>query len=246
MSNYSNSEEKKQFIQHVGEFIGSSEKTSKEIAEEIGMPYTTFQGYINGARRPDFETVKRIADYFGVIPEYLIGWSESTHKSGDTKTVSDYIGLSDASIEKLHKAYESKKDRHIEPTFDFVNLILDSELSDDFDTLCGKIRNLKYYCSQYRDSFDYKIKKKSKIEDFVPVVDKNFISLMSEFYQKINLTRIDRFEISEIFNSIIMAYLGKDYEYLLALKKLYDNFNTEDEPEIIPDLQIRDDSCADE
>lgn len=244
MAKSSNCNIKEIFSDRVNRLIGN--KTIRDVANGIGLSESTFSGYINGRRSPDFDTVKKIADYFDVPPAYLVGWSKSKTKNKEITEISNYVGLSDTSIEKLHKAYESKKDRHIEPTFDFVNLILDSELSDDFDTLCSKIRNLKYYCSQYRDSFDYKIKKKSKIEDFVPVVDKNFISLMSEFYQKINLTRIDRFEISEIFNSIIMAYLGKDYEYLLFLKKLYDNFNTEDESEIIPDLQIRDDSCADE
>ena len=51
--------------------------TQEEIAKRLGMARTTYSGYESGARDPDPETLKKIADYYGVSVDYLLGRDDS-------------------------------------------------------------------------------------------------------------------------------------------------------------------------
>lgn len=51
-------------------------ETQKELAKKIGMPYTTYNGYENGIREPDIETLKGFASFFDVTLDYLMGRSD--------------------------------------------------------------------------------------------------------------------------------------------------------------------------
>jgi transcriptional regulator with XRE-family HTH domain len=52
-----------------------SNKTQAAIAEELGMTPQTLSYYANG-REPNYDTLSKIADYFGVSTDYLLGRSE--------------------------------------------------------------------------------------------------------------------------------------------------------------------------
>ncbi len=45
----------------------------KEAAQKIGLPYTTYIGYEKGEREPNSEMLIKLADFFGVSVDYLIG-----------------------------------------------------------------------------------------------------------------------------------------------------------------------------
>ncbi len=47
--------------------------TMKEVAAEVGLPYTTYVNYEKGVREPSSETLSVIADYFNTTVDYLIG-----------------------------------------------------------------------------------------------------------------------------------------------------------------------------
>ncbi|MBX0320140.1 helix-turn-helix domain-containing protein [Shouchella clausii] len=51
--------------------------TQGEIAKKIGIPRTTFSGYENGNREPDYTTLKLFADFFEVSTDYLLGRTEN-------------------------------------------------------------------------------------------------------------------------------------------------------------------------
>jgi len=46
--------------------------TQKDLATKLGIARTTYSGYENGAREPDLDTLKRIADFFEVSLDYLL------------------------------------------------------------------------------------------------------------------------------------------------------------------------------
>jgi transcriptional regulator with XRE-family HTH domain len=48
-------------------------KTRKEIAEHLRLHESTYGKYELGRREPDFETLNKLADYFGVTTDYLLG-----------------------------------------------------------------------------------------------------------------------------------------------------------------------------
>lgn len=47
-----------------------------KLGEELGMAQTSLTNYENEKRQPrDMEVWERLADYFDVIPEYLLGYT---------------------------------------------------------------------------------------------------------------------------------------------------------------------------
>ena len=47
--------------------------TQKQIADMLGIARTTYSGYENGTREPDHEILQKIADFFEVSIDYLLG-----------------------------------------------------------------------------------------------------------------------------------------------------------------------------
>lgn len=50
--------------------------THKQVALSIGVRPATYSKYVTGTRQPDIETLVKIADYFAVSIDYLIGREE--------------------------------------------------------------------------------------------------------------------------------------------------------------------------
>ena len=46
--------------------------TQKELGARLNIAPSTLSGYVQGAREPDFATLKLIADYFDVSIDYLL------------------------------------------------------------------------------------------------------------------------------------------------------------------------------
>ncbi|MCL2461371.1 MAG: helix-turn-helix domain-containing protein [Defluviitaleaceae bacterium] len=47
--------------------------TQKNVAEFLGINATSYQKYELSTREPNIETLGRLADYFGVTTDYLLG-----------------------------------------------------------------------------------------------------------------------------------------------------------------------------
>lgn len=63
------------FSDRLKELRDSSGKTQAQIAESIGVTPQAFSYYING-REPNYDTLVKIADYFNVSIDYLLGKSQ--------------------------------------------------------------------------------------------------------------------------------------------------------------------------
>ena len=47
--------------------------TQKQVADALGIPASTFSGYVQGYSKPNFDTLIRLADFFNVTVNYLLG-----------------------------------------------------------------------------------------------------------------------------------------------------------------------------
>lgn len=56
----------------------SSGLTQAEMAERLGISRSTIGMYETGAREPDFETLEKIADFFNVDTDFLLGRTDKT------------------------------------------------------------------------------------------------------------------------------------------------------------------------
>lgn len=69
--------------------------TQAELGSRIGLSKAVVSKYENSMGYPTFDVLIRIADYFGVTTDYLLGVANG-------KTV-DVSGLTDSQIETIHR-----------------------------------------------------------------------------------------------------------------------------------------------
>ena len=64
------------FTQRLKELMEETEKTHKQLANEIYMHKETVTGYITGRHEPIVETIIRMCKLFNVSADYLIGLTD--------------------------------------------------------------------------------------------------------------------------------------------------------------------------
>ncbi len=61
-------------------------KTQQALADELNISQRTVAAWEKGTRKPSYELLCQIADYFGVSTDYLLGRTEAqTEKAPDPK-----------------------------------------------------------------------------------------------------------------------------------------------------------------
>ena len=67
----------------------------KEVSEQLGIPYTTYCNYEAGSREPNSEMLKKIANYYSVTLDYLLGLSDLANSSLQQETSKRSLELGD-------------------------------------------------------------------------------------------------------------------------------------------------------
>lgn len=67
----------------------------------MDIPYTSFMKYYNGTAECGFENLIKIAEYYKVSTDYLLGLTESESRDTSAAGAAELLGLSDSAIEKL-------------------------------------------------------------------------------------------------------------------------------------------------
>jgi transcriptional regulator with XRE-family HTH domain len=63
--------------------------TQEELGKKVNVTKVSISGYENGNRTPDTETLQKIADYFGVTTDYLLGRTDEKERSWNDLTEKD-------------------------------------------------------------------------------------------------------------------------------------------------------------
>ncbi len=66
--------------------------TSKELSKALSISESSMSLYENGKRKPSLEIIVKIADYFKVTTDYLLGVSDSSHM-GEYQTETDIFNV---------------------------------------------------------------------------------------------------------------------------------------------------------
>lgn len=90
--------------------------SDKKQADQMGIPYPTFNKYKGDSAECPISTVVKMAKYYNVSTDYLLGLTDNTTIDPEVKTICEYTGLNEESVNKLHEDF--KPTRYIELTKD--------------------------------------------------------------------------------------------------------------------------------
>lgn len=94
-----------------------AEYTRQRVANELGISRASLEYYEKGQRMPDIEIAAKIADYYNVSTDYLLGRTQIASPSTDLQAVCEYTGLTEKTITNLYNARNDPKNekRHVIP-----------------------------------------------------------------------------------------------------------------------------------
>lgn len=74
---------KETLAKNLRKYINMSGKDRKEIAIDLGLPYSTLTDWVNANKYPRINNIEKMADYFGVSKSDLIEDFEQKQKDND-------------------------------------------------------------------------------------------------------------------------------------------------------------------
>lgn len=88
--------------------------THQQMADKLGITRQAYGHYENAKREPDYETLKKIADFFHTSIDYLLGRTDNTsqqcNKPYQEKLVEQYPDLSEIDQDLLRRFVETIKE----------------------------------------------------------------------------------------------------------------------------------------
>lgn len=105
--------------------------SQRELADIIGISKGAVYYYESDGRAPDIVTLEKIADYFDVSTDYLLGRTNSRSKKPSLKAICDKTGLSNKSVLMLARLKKEKCSR-----LRIINLLLeqaDDDIEDNYE-----------------------------------------------------------------------------------------------------------------
>lgn len=63
--------------------------TRYQVSKATGVPQSSLSDWSKGKSKPKYENMKKLADYFGVSVDYLLGNSDEKEKPAAVQTISD-------------------------------------------------------------------------------------------------------------------------------------------------------------
>lgn len=74
--------------------------TQEELSSKVGITRAALSHYENNRREPDYETIQKIADFFKVSVDYLVGRSSEPNMNTDSeaRAFAEQLELSDQAL----------------------------------------------------------------------------------------------------------------------------------------------------
>lgn len=170
--------------ERIAELIGDT--PSGTVAKDLGLTRQTISNFVNGRYKPVGDNLEKLADYFGVSTDYILGRTDV--KSPDTKIqgVCKYLGLTEQAVNiltELSKHHSNLSDfiiKHLTAIINEITLLsaqsdqifaikaeAPSAISDEYERLM--IDAVRYRATltfnKVLDDYDMRIAKSEEYED---------------------------------------------------------------------------------
>lgn len=83
--------------------------SQSELSKLLSCTQAALSQYENGNREPGLKDLTNIANCLNTTTDYLLGLTDISSNESDIKSIGDYLGLTEASIRKLHHLFSSVK-----------------------------------------------------------------------------------------------------------------------------------------
>ena len=100
--------------------IRTRKVTQKELADYCGVKRQSIGQWKDGRNKPDIVSLRRIAEFFNVSADYLLGISDVTDTSVTVRYMVEITGLSEKNLDWMIKSRNYSL-----PTADLINDLLD-------------------------------------------------------------------------------------------------------------------------
>ena len=140
--------------------------TQEEIAKVMGVKRQAISQYCNGATVPTIDKLEKLADYFEVTTDYLLGRTDVKSQDIDVRTMSEKLGLSEEVLIKImrnidpdYPIYVEVRDSDEEGAFsvsdynmsDVINMVMENSL---FFALLEKVGALLHVSTILKNTVD--------------------------------------------------------------------------------------------
>lgn len=116
--------------QRIRKLREEADLSQKELAQKLKLSNVTLSQYENGVRRPDIETLKIIANFFGVSSDYLIGMSG--HRDPiDKRENDDVLNGFPEGVQILRRANRELTPEAKARMIEIANIFIDSVKRED-------------------------------------------------------------------------------------------------------------------
>ena len=201
------------FPQRLRELIKEKGETQQGLADYIGRTRQLISYYSDGSSSPDWKTLARIAEYFGVTSDYLIGLSDA--KQAESADIVNQLGISEENINKFKElkadADEAEEDfphvKFIQAVNEVISELFEHNIFTLYADFCNTVLSV--------DSEEY--------TRFLSIEELPEVSMLA---RECGLSFIDSVEDSELRKSkfitacnFLAVELAKKYDDILEEKK---------------------------
>lgn len=100
-------------------------KKRQEVADDLGISRASLEYYEKDKRKPDIDVLLKLADYYNVSTDYLLGLTAASTTDKDVQYICDYTGLSEDAIDTLHSCIKIMDEEAYKLSVDFVSDLIE-------------------------------------------------------------------------------------------------------------------------
>lgn len=100
---------RRKFADNLSDVINESGKSIREISEETGIATGTLSKYQNDGAEAGIDKLAKLADYFDVSADWLLGRTDTRSVDPNKQAVCEYLDLSETAVDALRPDYDGGK-----------------------------------------------------------------------------------------------------------------------------------------
>lgn len=219
------------FAARIRALMDENGTTQDELSKAIDRTRQTVSQYVNGISEPGYDTLVRIADYFKVSTDFLLGRSKTRTSDATLQAVIEYTGLSESNAGKLHEIAVRVSDQISakakngdillngnKPFLDCLNDILDYLYSDGEAIMSNYVRLRRNTLKEESSDLWYLIGTDTTIP---PLEPNRYTDYKIQFKHDNELVEYDCIKIASfVEKGLLKKYLATQEEIDALIQKL--------------------------